>query len=245
MIKGKDFAERYFSQMEESEKLFSTGDSELDSLLEEVYYSGIEDGYDYAQKEFAEKDNSTAAGVGVAAAGVGGGAIITKAGKKRIQRLSKEELEKVEEVAKKDLESAVSKNAAEKKAIAEGLEKTRAAELNKAALAREEWRERGLFDKIEGRIKGKRAKKAANKAIEEAEGKAGRASRFADKVLHEQSTRIRTTANAAKKGIEEKASKNLVKLSKRGKILGGAGLAAGGIITASGALKRSSRSAQN
>ena len=119
MVKGKEFAEKHFSHSKESEKLFSTGDSELDNLLKEVYYSGIEDGYDYAQREFAEKDNSTAAGVGVAAAGVGGGAIITKAGKKRIQRLSKEELEKVEEVAKKDLESAVSKNAAEKKAIAE------------------------------------------------------------------------------------------------------------------------------
>ena len=40
---------------EEDEKLFSTGDEELDDILEEVYYSGIEDGYDYAQKEFAEK----------------------------------------------------------------------------------------------------------------------------------------------------------------------------------------------
>ena len=38
---------------EEDEKLFSTGDSNLDDLLEEVYYSGIEDGYDYFQKEFA------------------------------------------------------------------------------------------------------------------------------------------------------------------------------------------------
>ncbi len=35
------------------EKIFSTGDSELDNILEEVYYSGISDGYDYAQKEFA------------------------------------------------------------------------------------------------------------------------------------------------------------------------------------------------
>ena len=39
---------------EEDEKLFSTGDEELDDILEEVYYSGIEDGYDYAQKEFAK-----------------------------------------------------------------------------------------------------------------------------------------------------------------------------------------------
>lgn len=38
---------------EEDEKLFSTGDEELDDILEEVYYSGIEDGYDYAQREFA------------------------------------------------------------------------------------------------------------------------------------------------------------------------------------------------
>lgn len=37
---------------EEDERLFSTGDEELDDLLEEVYYSGISDGYDYAQKEF-------------------------------------------------------------------------------------------------------------------------------------------------------------------------------------------------
>ena len=40
---------------EEDERLFSTGDSELDDILEEVYYSGISDGYDYAQKEFAKK----------------------------------------------------------------------------------------------------------------------------------------------------------------------------------------------
>ncbi len=34
------------------ERIFSTGNSELDDILEEVYCSGIEDGYDYAQKEF-------------------------------------------------------------------------------------------------------------------------------------------------------------------------------------------------
>ena len=38
---------------EENQKLFSTGNEDLDTILEEVYYSGIEDGYDYAQKEFA------------------------------------------------------------------------------------------------------------------------------------------------------------------------------------------------
>ena len=52
MILGRDLANSYY---EEDEKLFSTGDEELDDILEEVYYSGISDGYDYAQKEFASK----------------------------------------------------------------------------------------------------------------------------------------------------------------------------------------------
>lgn len=52
MILGKQLIESY----EEDERLFSTGDSELDDILEEVYYSGLEDGYDYAQREFAEKE---------------------------------------------------------------------------------------------------------------------------------------------------------------------------------------------
>lgn len=37
------------------ERLFSTGNEDLDLILEEVYYSGLEDGYDYFQKEFADK----------------------------------------------------------------------------------------------------------------------------------------------------------------------------------------------
>lgn len=42
------------NKYEENEKLFSTGDEDLDDLLQEVYYSGIEDGYDYAQREFTK-----------------------------------------------------------------------------------------------------------------------------------------------------------------------------------------------
>lgn len=52
MIIGRDLVEYY-----EDEKLFSTGNDELDEILEEVYYSGLEDGYDYAQREFAEVDS--------------------------------------------------------------------------------------------------------------------------------------------------------------------------------------------
>ena len=60
---------------EENEKLFSTGNSELDDILQEVYYSGLEDGYDYAQKEFAQaqdsekKPNNKGLNAGLAVAG--------------------------------------------------------------------------------------------------------------------------------------------------------------------------------
>ena len=43
----------YKNDYVEDERLFSTGNDELDEILEEVYYSGIEDGYDYAQREFS------------------------------------------------------------------------------------------------------------------------------------------------------------------------------------------------
>lgn len=72
MITGKDLYNSYY---EEDEKLFSTGDSDLDDILEEVYYSGIEDGYDYAQREFAEEAEKKKSGLktaGKVALGVGG-----------------------------------------------------------------------------------------------------------------------------------------------------------------------------
>ena len=56
MIKGSEFV-KLFSEaegQEVEEKLFSTGNEELDELLEKVYSEGVNDGYDYAQKEFAE-----------------------------------------------------------------------------------------------------------------------------------------------------------------------------------------------
>ena len=60
MIIGKDLYNSYY---EEDEKLFSTGNSELDDILEEVYYSGISDGYDYAQRKFSEKEEKKKSGL--------------------------------------------------------------------------------------------------------------------------------------------------------------------------------------
>lgn len=50
MITGRELIQKYYSDNEyyENERLYSTGDSELDDLLERAFC----DGYEYAQKEF-------------------------------------------------------------------------------------------------------------------------------------------------------------------------------------------------
>jgi hypothetical protein len=57
MKNGKEFAEKMFSEMEEDnyevqEKLYSTGNDELDDLLERAFCEG----YEYAQKEFGRAE---------------------------------------------------------------------------------------------------------------------------------------------------------------------------------------------
>ena len=51
MINGKEFAEKMFSNVGE-ERLYSTGNDELDDLLERAFCEG----YEYAQKEYAKRD---------------------------------------------------------------------------------------------------------------------------------------------------------------------------------------------
>ena len=48
MLTGKEFIEKYYSDVEEEERLYSIGNDELDDLLEKAFC----DGYEYAQKEF-------------------------------------------------------------------------------------------------------------------------------------------------------------------------------------------------
>ena len=88
--------ENFIENEENEEKLFSTGDDELDDLLEEVYYSGIEDGYDYAQREYAQasqdiKDYRSRKGAGKTYL-MGGvaGSIGRKAGIKEAEKASKQ-----------------------------------------------------------------------------------------------------------------------------------------------------------
>ena len=48
MINGREFAERFYSEnvQEEEERLYSTGNDELDELLERAFCEG----YEYAQR---------------------------------------------------------------------------------------------------------------------------------------------------------------------------------------------------
>ena len=90
MKNGKEFAEKMFSEMEDNneiqEKLYSTGNDELDDLLERAFCEG----YEYAQREFAEKEEKkkghTAAKV---AAGVGGTAVVGAGGVWGAEKLGK------------------------------------------------------------------------------------------------------------------------------------------------------------
>lgn len=91
MIIGRQFAERFYSEndYQEEERLYSTGDDKLDELLERAFC----DGYEYAQREFAEeeaeepkKKKHTGAKV---AAGVGGAAVVGAGGVYGAEKLGK------------------------------------------------------------------------------------------------------------------------------------------------------------
>ena len=110
MITGYDLAEYLFSNYEDDEeRLYSTGDEELDELLEIAF----SEGYEYAQREFGEKkdnqsirkDTGTGAIIG-GATGAGIGAYYAGKYTKGIPwRVNKEEAELAKKAAKAGIES--------------------------------------------------------------------------------------------------------------------------------------------
>ena len=79
MINGREFAEKFYSEsvQEEEERLYSTGNDELDELLERAFCEG----YEYAQKEFAEKEEKKEKKhTGAKVAAIGGGTAVAGAG---------------------------------------------------------------------------------------------------------------------------------------------------------------------
>lgn len=123
MTNGKDFAEKMFSKKNEVvEKHFSTGSEELDAMLEKAFC----DGYEYAQKEFAEKKDEKKKHTGVkVAAGVAGTAAVAGAGVYGADKLgkvvSKMGAKKMEEASGKKamaaMEGARNGKAAQKKLV--------------------------------------------------------------------------------------------------------------------------------
>ena len=96
---------------EEDEKLFSTGNEELDNILEEVYYSGISDGYDYFQKEFAKKEKEKRSGAEKVLNTAAGGSVAVSAaltGKMLKDRLALAGEHKTKESMDKAIETAKS-----------------------------------------------------------------------------------------------------------------------------------------
>lgn len=168
---------RAFSEnnnMTGKEKLFSTGNSELDNLLTEVYYSGIEDGYDYAQKEFAKKEGDSKAEVaGVVATGAGVGALIgNKLNAKKYIKKAKKEAEDVVSEAEKKAEEIV--KAAEEKEMKKGPKKIarifknkdNTVELTQAEAAKIKSEAKGKSEEILKAAEGKVAKMSKrNKAL--------------------------------------------------------------------------------
>lgn len=142
---------------DEQERLFSTGDEELDDILEEVYYSGIEDGYDYAyeEREYAEEDSdsegkSKSGSAGAAAMGLGAGTVAAgRYGAKKAQaKAEKEGAAMVDAAIKK---GKIAKEAVDQ-AYMEGRTKTS-----------------GVISTIINELKRRKGAKAANKYAEELE----------------------------------------------------------------------------
>ena len=71
-IRRKVFSqvENWDNGYEMEERLYSTGDVELDELLERAFCEG----YEFAQREFADETEGALAGIGATGAALGAGA---------------------------------------------------------------------------------------------------------------------------------------------------------------------------
>jgi len=109
---GRQFAERLYSETGdyEEERLYSTGNDELDDLLECAFC----DGYEYAQREFAEeeenepkkKSNESLRGYGRAYLLGGYGGVAGRAVGKQVAKRNIEKGEDLEESEKKGVKAA-------------------------------------------------------------------------------------------------------------------------------------------
>ena len=228
--------ERYYSTTEfslydesydyDEEKLFSTGDPDLDDILEEVYYSGLEDGYDYAyeEREYAEKEDNES-GTGVAAAGAASAGGVYGIGKLRSKKVIKKAAEEARSKTAEAGKAAgnIVKSAGEQaeKHIADVAEKQMLAERNAGSFVGE------LAEKIGKKKRAKEAQRVAEGMRAEGKKKAGE---------------VISKAVKESKGIKEAAEKKASSIGKKSKIGAAAVLGTSGLIAAGKAIKNSKKS---
>ena len=212
-------------------RLFSEN-ADLDNLLKEVYYSGIEDGYDYAQKEFAKKEGDSKAEVaGIVATGAGAGSLIGgKLHAKKVTRKAQKEAEEVVSEAEKKAADII--KAAEEKEMKKSpkeiarifKKKDKTVELAQAEAAKVKSEAKGKSEEILKAAEGKVAKiSKRNKALAGAGLVAGGALLAGSAIK-----KSRAQKQFSKK---EKADKN--DIERAGKIVTKAGVATAGLGAAS------------
>jgi hypothetical protein len=187
---GRQFAEeRMYSEYEE-ERLYSTGSYELDELLERAFCEG----YEYAQREFAEEDEKKKKRITINAAGAPTGAVVTAGGAWGAKKLGKKILTGRAEKAR--TAANWSGNVTEKKAAELMNKAEKAEELTKSA--------KNLYNKAV-EISEMPFKKNAERLAKKAE-KARVAAEFGKGNMENPEKAIKAAEKAAKKA--ETALKN-------------------------------------
>ncbi len=225
---GSRFARKFHSEIENEnnmEKLFSTGNEDLDDILEEVYYSGIEDGYDYAHQERYYAENDDESGAGLAAAGTVAGGGVYGLGRRRARKLIKEGAKEAREVTAEAGQRAGKVINAGKKEAADIIKKN-AERQYQAEVKAGNWLGE-LVERIGKNGRAKEAEEAAQNVLE-------RSKREARGIMSE--------GVAKGKAITAKAKGSAEKALKKSKIGAAAVIGTGGALAVGKAIKNKRKS---
>jgi len=243
VIEDENGEERYYSTTEfslldedynyDDERLFSTGNDELDDILEEVYYSGLEDGYDYAyeEREYAEGEDKESP-TGVAAAGAASAGGVYGIGKLRQKGVIKKAAKEARSISEEGLKNAGKvKKAAEEEAakhVKEVGDRLAGEKISQSGFDR-------VVDKVAGAlgIEGS-SKKTMETAKSKAAGIRSKGKAEAEKLVSNATQKAKATVEAG--------SKKAASIGKKSKIGAAAVLGTSGLIAAGKAIKNSKKS---
>ena len=204
---GRQFAEERMYSKNEEERLYSTGNDELDELLERAFCEG----YEYAQREFAEKkEEGKKKHTGAKVAGIAGGAVGTTA-------LSAAGVAKLGENAIDKGAKAEIKKGAEK--VFEGAKKMDSAKVTYDPVRGKKYRVDNLFANEEqyhtAMKEGKELADRGNKAIESGTKRTAKARRAEANTMNKRKEKAVEDIKAGAKVIKRKAKKLVGKAAKK------------------------------